>query len=116
MNPLLNSKTRVPCSFIVISLVLVAIVMCIGLTTKAHADENGKCSMATVVAKKAPKAPKDPTSSKPERVTIITLGVGAEPGQKIIPAPFDTGAATKGDPWLVESHTVMRLVAFTETD
>ena len=107
MNPLLNSKTRVPCSFIVISLVLVAIVMCIGLTTKAHADENGKCS--TVAAKKVTK----PTTTQKRQKSEVTATVLPEKPEVAIPARPDVGAMSGVTSTHLRMHT--QVLAFTDT-
>jgi hypothetical protein len=73
----------------------------------AHAEERGSCSTAAAVAKRALKNPPPaPTPPKPEKVTIVTLHVGLEPGQMVPPAPSDTAAANKRESGIVDHHMV----------
>jgi hypothetical protein len=69
MNPITNSKTRVPCTFVIISIALLVIAIATFASKPAHANENGKCS-TVAVAKKATK----PTPKHRKIVTVVAAG------------------------------------------
>ena len=66
----MNPKTRDPLSCMIISIIIVAMAIVMFKTTKAHADQNGQCSVAA-----AKKVTKPTTTQKRQKKTgPVTAG------------------------------------------
>ncbi len=103
MNPKSNS------SFVILSVIVVALCL---LTTTAKAEGHGKCLAPATFAKKAPKAPKDPSPAKRQKGEVTAAAL-PEKKETEIGAGLDVGAMSG----VVSTHLKVRvpIIAFTDT-